>query len=484
MGLLSLQFLLLHAVSLFLYHLHAGAAWRRSVVTLSSLVFVLSYADGGLEALPGPHALRSLSAIVGFALLGYGGLLAVDRWKAGGPAGLARGFVALVALKRGLPFVGVERSLCVTVGLSYVLLRVLHLILDRSQGELKDVPRFGRYCSYLFFFPTFLAGPIWRYEEYVRELTTPAALPLTRDGAFRALSRVANGLLKVAVLGEVALYAHQAFAGMLLADAGVCYALAAMLYLLYIYFDFSGYMDVVVGVAALYGVTLPENFVSPLQSRDVLDFWNRWHATLSRWMQQYLFVPVVAFLTRRYGSKARTPYIGAVGYFTVFLAVGAWHDLTWRFLAFGAGLGLLASATKVWDVWIGKRLGRTRAGLLRDNPLYRRAMNCLALFAVAVALSTVWVQPSAQAVLHAGSLAASLAVGALAALFLSVLGEACGAMDVRLGRLAVGDRGEWTARGIFGNCAAQTWLAARALLVTGVLLVRMDDIPSFVYQGF
>jgi len=487
MGILSAEFFALVVGTMVLFHAFNPVWWRKSVLACASMIFVMSYAGNGLHPVWTIPGAVSLLPLVAFALVGFAAIKvagSVPSWL------LVLAVIAVYALVRYFPPLLEGTDLFVAVGASYILFRILHLILDKSQNALTVDLRLRDYLAYLFFFPTFLAGPIWRYEEYLGSWDTPVKSAHSGEKIFTAFSRIANGCLKILVVTWICGIFHEVFfessvlaAADTLASA-LYFSLAAILYLLIFYFDFSGYMDIVVGIGGLFGLTLPENFNAPFQSADIIDFWNRWHITLSKWMQQYLFMPLVTWLSRRFLGIVKIQYLGAIGYLAVFLVVGVWHGVSLRYVCFGCIVGFAASATKLWDSWLIKLVfpGKTEKAV-KMHIMYRKFMNALALFIVASALVPLWISPEVMALFDISFVACGLMAGMLGAAALSVLDrflrEAISLLD-RPGRLMAGKK--WPA--VFASLGSELWLASRCVAIFGILAVQNSDMPAFLYQGF
>ena len=147
--------------------------------------------------------------------------------------------------------------------------------------------------------------------------------------------------------------------------------LAALFYMLFIFFNFSGYMGVMIGVARLFGRKLPENFDSPFLATNFLDFWNRWHITVSQWFKTYVFNNLLRFLCVRWTRPALVPYFGVIGYFFVFFILGLWHDWGHCFVLLGLLQGLGVSVNKLWEVELRRRFGRQRHAELVGRLWYK-----------------------------------------------------------------------------------------------------------------
>ena len=224
------------------------------------------------------------------------------------------------------------------LGFSYVAFRLIHTLRDRQSGRLAAVT-LQEYLTYLIFFPAFTAGPIDRVERFTRDLRKPLTLQpgdLLQPGA-----RLAVGLFKKFVLADgLAMMALNAQNAAQVSGAGWAWLLVVA-YALQIYFDFSGYTDIAVGLGGLMGITLPENFNHPYLKPNLTQFWNNWHMTLTQWFRAYYFNPVTRSL--RSGPRKWPPQ--AVILFTqvtTFVLIGLWHGITWNFVIWGVwhGLGL------------------------------------------------------------------------------------------------------------------------------------------------
>jgi alginate O-acetyltransferase complex protein AlgI len=186
------------------------------------------------------------------------------------------------------------------LGFSYIAFRLIHTLRERQAAKVGGKPgkaapaNFREYLTYLIFFPALTAGPIDRVERFVKDLRAPLA-PLMSD-LLPAGERLAQGLFKKFVLaGSLALFSLSPENAAQIHGAGWM-ALALAAYALQIYFDFSGYTDIAIGLGRLLGVQLPENFKAPYLKPNLTQFWNNWHMTLTQWFRAYYFNPVTRWL--------------------------------------------------------------------------------------------------------------------------------------------------------------------------------------------
>ncbi len=224
------------------------------------------------------------------------------------------------------------------LGFSYVVFRLLHTIFDRLAGRLSPMP-IAEYINYVIFFPAFIAGPIDRFERFVIDLNQPVVLD--RAGWLDAGQRFFMGLFKKFVLADglawIAL--NQTFANDLHSTAWMWLLLYS--YSLRIYFDFSGYTDMAIGLGRFLGIRLPENFNAPYLKPNLTQFWNSWHMTLTQWFRSYYFNPVMR--TLRTSQRKMPSYLTILIMQTsTMVLIGLWHGITLNYVLWGLwhGLGL------------------------------------------------------------------------------------------------------------------------------------------------
>jgi alginate O-acetyltransferase complex protein AlgI len=228
---------------------------------------------------------------------------------------VGQGDVALPTLRVALP-----------IGISFYTFQSLSYTIDVWRGRIEAERSLLRFAVYVAFFPQLVAGPIVRASEFLPQVRAPLRVDI-EDVNF-AIFRITKGLFKKVVLGDLV---AANFTDLVFASptqySSLENLLALYAFTLQIYADFSGYSDMAIGVARLLGFRLPENFDRPYQSRDVGEFWRRWHMTLSTWLRDYVFFP----LGGSRGSQART-------YFNLWLTmvlVGVWHGASWNFVIYG-----------------------------------------------------------------------------------------------------------------------------------------------------
>jgi alginate O-acetyltransferase complex protein AlgI len=233
------------------------------------------------------------------------------------------------------------------LGFSYIAFRLLHTLRDRQTGRLPTV-RLSEYVVYVIFFPVLAAGPIDRIERFVGDLRRPLALKPDDFGG--AVKRLVLGLFKkFAVADALALIALNANNAMQVRTAGWAWVLLYA-YAFQIYFDFSGYTDIAVGLGRLLGIKLPENFKAPYLKQNLTQFWNNWHMTLTQWFRTYFFYPV----TRALRSDRKPLPIAVIILITqiaTMVLIGLWHGVTWNFIAWGLWHGVGLFIHNRWSEW-------------------------------------------------------------------------------------------------------------------------------------
>ncbi|HUE37392.1 MAG TPA: MBOAT family O-acyltransferase [Candidatus Acidoferrum sp.] len=254
------------------------------------------------------------------------------------------------------------------VGISYLAFRTSRLVLEVRNGSVKR-PRFCEYLNFCFFLPTMPVGPINSYANYRRGFEErPWSSPMGR-----AALRILVGLVKYQFLGG--LCSQLGYSALLLDDhphPWMDLPVAMLFYYLFLYCNFSGFCDMAIGAAALIGIPVPENFENPFAARNVKDFWNRWHITLSQYMRDLVFAPLSKYLVRAAGP-ANADHAIALAIVVVFLLIGIWHGVGWNFAAYGAVHALGVVANHYYTIFLKKRLGRDRFRVYNENRWIRAA---------------------------------------------------------------------------------------------------------------
>jgi len=309
----------------------------------------------------------------------------------------------LSSAQNGLARLGLQLSphlLAVTlpVGISFFTFMALSYVIDVYRGDFQPTS-FVKFAAYLSFFPHVVAGPIVRARELVPQLRTPR--DPRRIDASRAFFLIASGLfLKVVVANYLATHVVDEVFGTPDRYSSLDTLVAVYAYAVQIFADFCGYTNMAIGIALLLGFEFPQNFDNPYTALSLRDFWRRWHMTLSRWLRDYLYIPL--------GGNRKGTLRTYVNLMLVMLLGGLWHGAAWTFVVWGGihGVGL------AWEHWLADR--RRARGLeavvpSRAGRAWRRLLTfnvvCLAwiffrsesigeAFHIIGRLFTAWGQPS------------------------------------------------------------------------------------------
>jgi len=248
------------------------------------------------------------------------------------------------------------------IGISYLAFRSSHLVIEVRNGAVPR-PGFWEYLGFCFFVPTVSVGPINPYSNYRRAFD--AAPPEIPQG--RAALRALVGLVKYLVLAVIC---RQMCYEWLLLDSHyhpwMDFPVAVLFYYLFLYFNFSGFCDMAIGAAGLMGVPVTENFNNPFAARNMKDFWNRWHITLSIWMRDFVFSPLSKLLVRWMGPP-RSNHAIALAILATFLLIGIWHGVGWNYAAFGLAQALGVATVHYYTIFLKRRLGRDGFKAYNEN---------------------------------------------------------------------------------------------------------------------
>ena len=243
-------------------------------------------------------------------------------------------------------------AIVLPLGISFFTFQKISYLVDLRRGD-RHAYGLLEFAAFVTFFPQLIAGPLVRHNEIIPQF----ALSPTRLGLWENLAR--GGVLftiglakKAAIADTVAQVADPLFARAALAPLNLAEAWAAAgSYALQIYFDFSGYSDMAIGLALMFGLRLPFNFAAPYRAASIREFWRRWHITLSRFLRDYVYVPL--------GGNRRGPARQAANVVATMLLGGRWHGAAWTFVAWGGLHGLALAANGAW----------ARAGWRMPRPL-------------------------------------------------------------------------------------------------------------------
>lgn len=331
-----------------LYWLALPSHWRVPATTAASFAVLAVY------------DIR-LALLLGLSVLALSWLAGMRSWRPGARRATAVAGIGALALLfvwnklqgSQLAAISSQGAGVALLGVSYLVLKAASLLIESARGSLRDA-RPAQIAAWLCFLPTYPSGPMEEFDHFRRQQ------PLF-DWAKVAggLERILFGLAKAVVASQLlAEFADPIFADPAGASR-VDRLLATYAVTLRFYFDFAGYSDLAIGLAALYGFDIEENFDNPLVRRNLVQLWRRWHMSLTRFLRVYLFLPVSRRLLRRSDAAGGLLAV-AGGQLAAMLFCGLWHGLAWNFAVWGGlqALGL---------IWVG--VGARELGRLFPRPL-------------------------------------------------------------------------------------------------------------------
>ena len=224
------------------------------------------------------------------------------------------------------------------LGLSYITFQAVSYLADVHSGRIHSEKNLLNFSLYILLFPKILVGPISRYRNLAASLAEPT---LTADDAANGIRRFIGGLAKKTLLADTLAKTVDAAFRLGAASIHTNIAWLALLgYALQIYFDFSGYTDMALGLGQMMGFRLEENFNFPYISQSLSEFWRRWHISLSTWFRDYVFYPLERRRVRFFGQQ--------INILIVFLLTGLWHGFTWSYLLWGGLHGVFLAMESLW----------------------------------------------------------------------------------------------------------------------------------------
>ena len=254
-------------------------------------------------------------------------------------------FLSILPLVINKVFALTSLHLLAFIGISYMSFKTIQIMLEISDGLIKEKISIKDYLQFLLFFPTVSAGPIDRSRRFLKEINEVMPrkeyLELAGDGVYR----IVLGLLYKVVLST---YVYQML--LTLNNTGtVVYSIKYMyLYTLYLFFDFAGYSLMAVGSSNILGIQTPMNFNKPFLSVDIKDFWTRWHITLSTWLRDFVFSRVLMQVIRKKWFKNRL-HNATYAYMVNMLVMGFWHGLSVSYIVYGFYHGVLMAGFEVYQ---------------------------------------------------------------------------------------------------------------------------------------
>jgi D-alanyl-lipoteichoic acid acyltransferase DltB (MBOAT superfamily) len=307
--------------------------WDARYIALLAVSIAVNFLFGHALSRRGSGALLALGVTFNLLLLGW--------YK------YADFFVANVDALTGIDWA--LPHVVLPLGISFFTFTQIAYLADCRRGLARDYDWLN-YGLFVTFFPHLLAGPILHHAEMMPQFADAKGKRVDWDNFSRGFALMAIGLAKKVLIADtLATWANAGFADVGRLSTGDAW-IATLAYTLQIYFDFSGYTDMALGMARMLNIHLPQNFNSPYRSTSIRDFWRRWHMTLSRFLRDYLYIP----LGGNRAGEARALFAIAV----TFVLGGLWHGASWTFVAWGAANGAALVAHRLW----------TRSGMRLPDP--------------------------------------------------------------------------------------------------------------------
>lgn len=319
-------------VILLLYYLIPNNNFKNSILIIASLFFyaygepvyiillitsvIMNYVFGILLSKKKSKLILTISVLLNI------GLLVVFKYL-----GLIISTINGILPGDYLPVV----SIALPIGISFYTFQALSYVIDVYRGDVKAQTNFFKLLLYISFFPQLIAGPIVKYHDISEQITNRIhSSQKVKEGIYRFTTGLTK---KILISNEVAKVTDSLYA-LSNSQFDVLSAwLAAFTYLMQIYFDFSGYSDMAIGLGKMFGFDFLENFNYPYMAKNIQDFWRRWHISLSTWFKEYLYIPL--------GGNRKGTLRTYINKYIVFAATGIWHGANWTFLVWGLYHGTL-----------------------------------------------------------------------------------------------------------------------------------------------
>ncbi|WP_424102903.1 MBOAT family O-acyltransferase [Moorena producens] len=268
-------------------------------------------------------------------------------------------------------------KLVLPLAISFFTFQQIAYLVDVYKGRISGNHSFWKYCLFVTFFPQLIAGPIVRYQALMPQFSFQENLRLNSESLALGISIFSVGLFKKFLADAIAIHCDPVFMaaynGEVLSFFEAWYG--ALAYTMQLYFDFSGYSDMAIGIGNMFGIRLPLNFFSPYKAASIIDFWRRWHMTLSKFLRDYLYIPL--------GGNRKGEFRRYMNILITMLLGGLWHGAGWTFVLWGGLHGLYLLINHCWQYLLVK-LELTQL----SNQIWMRLMGRIITF---IAVVFAWV---------------------------------------------------------------------------------------------
>jgi len=474
----SIRFVLFAVLVALLYNARRTVFWRQAILLVANAAFLATFARGWKGYLP-------LAMFVG---IGYAAirLMQLKRWRVLFIPVLA-GFVFLFMSLKRYTFLPQQVFLpfpYLAIGLSYIFFRVMHMIVDARDETLPGPIGVIPYLNYTLNFTTLVSGPIQLYPDFASSQLNPSQRSLTLTDCALGLERIVIGFFKLRILSAVFSAVQQAALMQLSGGQPPQHKLTTACvvvtsYPIYLYLNFSGFIDVMLGLGTLFHLDLPENFNRPFSATSFIEFWGRWHITLSNWVKTYVYTPLVKALMEKFPSPQVEPLLGVIGFFVAFFIVGVWHGPTSEFVFYGMLLGGGVALNKLFQIILSKALGRKRHKAVDKNAIY--VAFCRGLTFTYFTLALIWFWSSWAQIRHLASaltFTQGILLWTVVWLASTVLLAAWEQLHERALRL------QWNGTPALLSTPVRTAWAVYLILVAGIALYTVNVSTPVLYQIF
>ncbi len=361
---LFMKFLPIHAIviftlsGVFLYHIFKSQKAKTFVLIIWGLAFACLY---------GSFKFTVLTIVIAILVYSFSILLIKAKNSLFKKILLILGIIISLGtlflykypvLKSQLPLSMQVKAL----GISYFTFKFLHVLIDTYRGRIKDLD-FSVFIAFIFFFPTFSAGPIDRYSRFKRGFGESS---IKKENIDIGISRIIYGLFKKFIIADkTGVLIAKLAPDVLKAPVLILWAIV-FLYSIRIYYDFSGYTDIAIGLGRFFGFIVPENFNRPYLKANITAFWQNWHMTLTSWLREYLFMPLGKSLMFSIGT-GHTWLINGICQLITMAAVGIWHGSTLSFFIWGIYHGVGLSLYKIYSDLLKKYASERFVDFLNES---------------------------------------------------------------------------------------------------------------------
>jgi alginate O-acetyltransferase complex protein AlgI len=280
-------------------------------------------------------------------------------------------------------------SIIVPLAISFFTFEFVHVLVDVYYGKIRELDAL-EFTVFTMFFPTLVAGPIKRFQSFAPQVRSIEPLPTSE--ALLNIYRIAIGLAKKYIIADSMTLLTQPILTPGAIYTTPDYWVGMLAYAAKIYFDFTGYSDIAIGLAGLLWFRIPENFDRPYWAENISQFWRRWHMSLSSWIRDYIFIPL--------GGSRRGKLLTAVNLFIAMALAGLWHGAAWTFVLWGLWHGIGLAAHRAWSVAAVPRLA-----VLNSGTAQIRALSIIATF---LFVCFGWVLFAASSAVNAAAIYAHL----------------------------------------------------------------------------